>query len=221
MDDVEYLRQSERWNGLTWNAVKWAFTTTDPYYHPLPRLSHVLDYQIWGRNAAGHHATSVFLHALNAAFVFGFLWTLLGAASLSTGERLTVALWVAAVFAIHPLQMESVAWISGRTQLLCTMFCIGSLWAYAAGGRQWVVWGLFVLAVLSKPMAVSLPFVMLAMDYFPLRRHEQLGWGRLVWEKAVMIALAGAVGVATMITKSQARLNGFRWWWSRCHYACS
>ncbi len=202
-DDLEYLRQSERWNGLTWNAVKWAFTSTDSYYHPLPRLSHVLDYQIWGTNVVGHHATSVVVHALNAALVFGFLWTLLGATSLTTGERLTVALWVAVVFAIHPLQTESVAWVAGRTQLLCTMFCIGSLWAYAAGGRRWGVWGLYVAALLCKPMAVSLPFVMLAMDYYPLRRHERLGWGRLVWEKAAMMAVAGLVGAATVITKAQ------------------
>jgi tetratricopeptide (TPR) repeat protein len=201
VDDVEYLWQSVRWNGLTWKAVKWAFTSTDPYYHPLPRLSHVLDYQIWGKNAVGHHATSVFLHALNAALVFGFLWTLLGATSLTTGERLMVALWVAAVFASHPLQTESVAWMSGRTQLLCTTFGIGSVWAYAAGARRWVVWVLFALAVLSKPMAVSLPFAMLAIDYFPLRRHERLGWGRLAWEKAAMIALAAAAALATMITE--------------------
>jgi tetratricopeptide (TPR) repeat protein len=202
-DDTEYLRQSERWNGLTWNAVKWAFTSTDSYYHPLVRLSHVLDYQIWGRNAAGHHATGIVVHAINAALVFGFLWTLLGATSLTAGERLAVALWVALVFAIHPLQTESLAWISGRTQQLCTMFGIGCLWAYAAGARRWVVWGLYVVALLCKPMAASFPFVMLAMDYYPLRRHEQLGWGRLLWEKAVWIALAGAAGLATVITKSQ------------------
>ncbi len=202
-DDTEYLQQSVRWNGLTWNAVKWAFTTTAPYYHPLPRLSHVLDYQIWGTKPAGHHATSVFLHALNAALVFGLLWTLLRATALTTGERLTVALWVAMVFAIHPLQVESVAWMSGRTQLLCATFGIGSLWAYAAGRRRWVVWVLFVLALLCKPMAVSFPFVMLAMDYYPLRRHEQLGWGRLVWEKAAMIALAGAAGLLTMFFESR------------------
>jgi tetratricopeptide (TPR) repeat protein len=200
VDDVEYLRQSVRWNGLTWNAVKWAFTSTDMYYHPLPRLFYVLSYQIWGTNAAGHHATSVLLHALNAALVFGFLGTLLGAVSLSTGERLTVALWVAVVFAIHPLQTESVAWMSVRSQLLCTTFGIGSLWAYAAGGRRRVVWGLYVAALLCKPMAVSLPFVMLAIDYFPLRRRERLGWGRLVWEKALMIVFAGVVGLATLIT---------------------
>jgi protein O-mannosyl-transferase len=202
-DDVEYLRQSARWNGLTWDAVKWAFTSTDSYYHPLVRLSHILDYQIWGRNAEGHHATGVVVHALNAALVFGFLWTLLGATVLATGERLAVALWVAVVFAIHPLQVESAAWISGRTQLLCTTFGIGCLWAYAAGGRRWVEWGLFVGAVLCKPMAVSFPFVMLAMDYYPLRRHEQFGWGRLLWEKSALIALAAAASLATLVTKSQ------------------
>ncbi len=185
-DDIEYLRQSERWNGLTWNAVKWAFTCTDDYYQPLVRLSHAADYQMWRKNAAGHHAACVVVHALNAVLVFGFLWTLLGAAALSTGERLMVALWVAVVFAIHPLQVESVTWISGRTQLLCTTFGIACLWAYAARSRRWVVWGFFVLAVLCKPMAISLPFVMLAIDYYPLRRHERLGWGRLAWESGTV-----------------------------------
>ncbi len=200
-DDLEYLRQSEQWNGLTWNAVKWAFTSMDMYYHPLPRLFYALSYQICGTNAAGHHATSVLLHALNAALVFGFLWTLLEATALSSGERLTVALWVAAVFAIHPLQAESVAWMSVRTQLLCTMFCIACLWAYATGVRRWVVWGLYVVALLCKPTAVSVPFVMLAIDYYPLRRHERLGWRRLVWEKALMIVLAGLAGMATVRTE--------------------
>ena len=204
MDDDEYLRQAMRWNGLTWNAVKWAFTATAPYYHPLPRLSHVLDYQIWGRNAAGHHAASVVVHALNATLVFGFLWTLLGAVSLTARERLAMAAGVAVVFAIHPFQTESVAWMSGRTQLLCTTLGIGCLWAYAAGARRWVVWGLYAGALLCKPMAVSFPFVMLAIDYFPLRRHEQLGWGRLVREKAVLMTLGVSVAAVTMITESQA-----------------
>ena len=202
-DDYEYLRQSVRWYGLTWNAVKWAFTCTDEYYQPLPRLSHVLDYQMFGTSAAGHHATGIVFHALNATLVFGFLWTLLGATALTTGERLAVASWVAVVFAIHPLQTESLAWMSGRTQQLCTMFGIGCLWAYAAGARRWLVWTLYVAALLCKPMAVSVPFVMLAIDYYPLRRHERLGWGRLVWEKAVWIVLAGVAGLATVITESQ------------------
>lgn len=204
MDDDEYLRQAVRCNGLTWDAVKWAFTSIERYYHPLPRLSHVLDYQIWGKNAAGHHATSVVLHALNAALLFGFLWTLLGEAMLTAGERLAMALGVVMVFAIHPLQVESVAWMSGRTQLLCTTFGIGCLWAYAAGARQWVVWTLFGAALLSKPMAVSLPFAMLAMDYYPLRRHERFGWSRLFREKAGLIAVSAVTVVATVVTELSA-----------------
>ena len=204
MDDDEYLRQAVRLKGLTWAAMRWAFTSTEPYYHPLPRLSHILDYQMWGTNARGHHATSVVLHALNAALVFGFLWTLLAAVSLATSERLMTALGVAVVFAIHPLQVESVAWISGRTQLLCVAFGIGALWAYVAGARRGMVWTLFAAALLSKPMAVSLPLVMLAIDYFPLRRHNRCSWGQLLREKAVLIALAVAVAAAAMVTESRA-----------------
>ena len=205
MDDDEYLRQAARLRGLTWGAVQWAFTSTQPYYHPVPRLSHVLDYRIWGTNAAGHHATSVVLHALNAVLVFGFLWTLLAAtASLTASERLLVAFGVAVIFAIHPLQVESVAWMSGRTQLLCAAFGIGSLWAYVAGARRWVIWVLFAAALLSKPMAVSLPFAMLALDYYPLRRHARLGWGGLLREKAALLALGVGMAVATMITESRA-----------------
>jgi tetratricopeptide (TPR) repeat protein len=198
-DDKVNLQQAVRWNGLTWAGVQWAFTNTQPYYQALPRLSHILDYQIWGENAAGHHATSVVLHALNAALVFGLLWTLLPAASLSTGERLAMALGVAVAFAIHPLQVEVVAWMSSRTQLLCGTFAIGTLWAYTAGTRRWVVWLLFAGALLSQPMAVSLPFVMLAIDYFVLRQHhDPVAWGRLLREKSAFIVLAVMVGLATM-----------------------
>ncbi|MGO9245546.1 MAG: tetratricopeptide repeat protein [Verrucomicrobiia bacterium] len=201
-DDLDELHDSVRLNGLTWNAVKWAFTATEPDYYPLQRLTHVLDYQIWGKNAAGHHATSVVLHALNAALLFGFLWTLLGAVSLTAGERLAMALGVAVVFAIHPLQTEPVAWMSCRTHLLGTTFRIGCLWVYVTGARRWAVWLLFAGALLCSPMAVSLPFVMLAMDYYPLRR-EQLGWGRLIGEKAVLIGLSAALAAVTMITESR------------------
>ncbi len=203
MDDDEELQQSVRLNGLTWNAVKWSFTATEPDYYPLQRLTHVLDYQVWGKNAAGHHATSVMLHALNAALVFGFLWALLGATSLTDGERLSMAVGVAVVFAIHPFQTEPVAWMSCRTHLLCTTFRIGCAWAYVTGARRWVVGGLYMGALLSSPMAVSFPFVMLAMDYFPLRRHVQLGWGRLLREKVVLIGLGGVMAAVTMITESR------------------
>src|ERR1017187_4367819 len=203
MDDDEYLRQSVHWQGLSWGAVRWAFTSAEPYWQPLPRLSHVLDYQLWGTNARGHHATSVVIHALNAALVFGFLWTLLGLAamSLTTGERLALAIGIAVVFAVHPLQVESVAWMSGRTQLLCTTFGIGSLWAYAGGARRWTVWALFVAALFCKPLAVSLPFAMLATDYW---QRQKLGWVQLLRRNAALIAVGVAAAVATIITESRA-----------------
>lgn len=203
MDDDEYPRRASLVKGSNWDAVKWALTSTQGFYHPVSRLSHVLDYLVWGTNPARHHATNVVLHALNAALVFGFLWTLLGAVkSLTTRERLIVAFAVAVVFAIHPLQVESVAWLSERLQLLCGTFLIGCAWAYVANARWWAVTVLFVAALLSKPMAVSLPFALLALDYFPLRRHERLGWGRLLREKAVWIALSVALAVATVITEA-------------------
>lgn len=205
MDDDEYLRQSVRWQGLTWGAIRWAFTSTEPYYQPLPRLSHVLDYQLWGTNARGHHATSVVVHALNTALVFGFIWTLLGRiATLKAEERLAVAVGVAVVFAIHPLQVESVAWMSGRTQLLCTTFGVGCLWAYVAGARRWMVWALFVAALLCKPLAVSLPFAMLAVDYFLLRQDGELTWRRLLRRNAAFIVVDIVAAVATIATESRA-----------------
>jgi len=157
------------------------------------------------------------LHALNAVLVFGFLWALLAAASLTTGERLLTALGAAVVFAIHPLQVESVAWMSGRTQLLCTTFGIGCLWGYVSGARRWVVWALFAGALLSKPMAVSLPFVMLAIDYFPLRRLERLGWAQLLREKAGLIAVGLAVAAVTMISESHT--GGLMVPWVAIHWS--
>ena len=177
MDDDEYLRQATACGGLTWSAVKWAFTATAPYYHPLPRLSHVLDYQMWGTNAVGHHATGVILHALNVALVFGFLWSLLAATPLTMGERLTVSLTTAIVFAIHPLQSESVAWMSGRTQLLCATFGIGSLWAYAVKAPRWATAVLYAAALLCKPMAVSLPLRDAGDGLLPAGTLAKLGLG--------------------------------------------
>ncbi len=202
MDDDEYLQQAARLGGFSWDAAKWAFTCTEPYYQPLPRLSHVLDYQLFATLPAGHHATSVAWHALNAALVFGFLWTLLGKTSSTPGERMLMAWAVAVVFAVHPFQVESVAWMSGRTQLMCMAFGVGCLWAHVAGARRWTVWALYAAALLCKPMAISFPFVMVAIDYFPLRRPEQTGWCRLLREKVVMVALAAAVMVATIVSES-------------------
>ncbi|HVM61442.1 MAG TPA: tetratricopeptide repeat protein [Verrucomicrobiae bacterium] len=202
-DDTAALLQSFRMNGLTWAAVKWELTCTANYYQPLTRLSHVIDYQLFGKNPLGHHAMNIALHSLNAALVFGFLWTLLSATSVSAPERFALALGTAIVFAIHPFQAESVAWLAGRTQLLCTAFGIVCLWVYASGGKRWLVFALFFLAMMSKPMAVSLPFIMLAIDYYPLQRYQQRSWGRLLWEKTPLFAVAIVAGLAVVFTKSR------------------
>jgi len=202
-DDKLALQQSFRLNGLTWAAVKWELRYTVDYYQPVTRLSHVVDYQLFGKNPLGHHLMSVTVHSLNALLVFGFLWTLLSATSLSANERFALALGTAIVFAVHPLQTESVAWLAGRTQLLCTTLGLACLWVYAKGGKQWLVFVLFLLAMMSKPMAVSLPFIMLAIDYYPLQRYQRLGWGRLLWEKAPLLAVTVVAGLATIFTKSQ------------------
>ncbi len=199
-DDWENLHHAIRWNGMSRGAVQWAFTSAGPYYQPLPRLSHALDYQIWRKHAAGHHLTNVVLHAVNAALVFGLAWTLLGATALTMGERLATACGVAVVFAIHPLQVETVAWISVRTHLLCATFSIASVWAYVAGARRWMVWALYAAAAVSQPIAVSLPLTMLAIDYFPLRRYQEAGWRRLLLEKIPLFGLGILMVTVTMIT---------------------
>jgi tetratricopeptide (TPR) repeat protein len=204
MDDDEYLRQAARCGGLTADALRWAFGSTQPYYHPLPRLSFAVDYQLWRANPRGYHAVNVGLHALNAALVFGLLWTLLGAGtSFQERERAGAALGVALIFAVHPLQVESVAWIASRVQLLCTACELTCLWAYVAGARRWVVAAWFAGALLCKPTAVSLLCAMLAIDYFPLRRWQRLGWGPLLRRKAELLALAAAAAAATLLTESQ------------------
>ncbi|HTS19279.1 MAG TPA: tetratricopeptide repeat protein [Verrucomicrobiae bacterium] len=203
-DDTLALRQSFRLNGLTWRALKWELTYTVDYYQPLARLSHVVDYQLFGENPLGHHVMSIALHSFNATLVFGFLWSLLSATPFSANERFTLALGTTLIFAIHPFQTESVAWLAGRTQVLCTTFGIASLWVYVTGGKRWLVFVLFLLAMMSKPMAVSFPFILLAIDYYPLRRYQQLTWGRLLWEKTPLFAVAFVASLATIFTKAQS-----------------
>ena len=207
-DDYVYLNEVARHQELSLGTIEWAFSTVRPfYYHPLARLSHVLDYRLWGWNPAGHHLTSVFLHGINAGLVVVFIWLLCGTIpALSVGGRTVVAGAVGLVFGIHPLQVESVAWVAERKNLLCACFALISLIAYVEsaqqrGGRRWrwVMLVSLIAALLSKPMAVSVPFVMLALDFYPLRRHLNEGWRELFREKVVMIGLCVVASVATLL----------------------
>jgi Flp pilus assembly protein TadD len=175
-DDVDYILNNYHIKaGLNWQQLGWCFL---PGYasnwHPLTWMSHALDCQLYGLNPAGHHATSVLLHALNSALLFLLL------------NRMTGALWrcalVAALFAWHPLHVESVAWVSERKDVLSCLFMILTVWAYlryAEKGRMqnaeckmFYLLSLvfFALGLMSKPMLVTLPFVLLLLDYWPLQR---------------------------------------------------
>jgi tetratricopeptide (TPR) repeat protein len=171
-DDPDYFTENPViQNGLTWAGVKWAFTGAHAAnWHPLTWLSHMTDADLFGMNPGGPHLVNVVFHAFNAALLFILLF------------RLTKNLWpsvfIAALFAWHPLHVESVAWISERKDVLSTFFVLLTLLSYTRYAQEnyrqsfWYALFFFVLALLSKPMPVTLPLVMLLLDYWPLKRIE-------------------------------------------------
>ncbi|NIQ87873.1 MAG: hypothetical protein GWN93_01765, partial [Deltaproteobacteria bacterium] len=157
--------------GLTRESFIWAFTTTDEAnWHPLTWLSHMVDCQLYGLNPAGHHLTNVLLHSASTVLLFLILLGM-------TGSRWRSAL-VAALFALHPLHVESVAWVAERKDVLSTLFWMLTLWAYLAytkrpeRKRYLLIIVAFTLGLMAKPMLVTLPFVLLLLDYWPLKRIE-------------------------------------------------
>ena len=168
-DDGMYVIQNPHVRaGLTFDTFRWAISSTYANWHPLTWMSHALDYQLFGLNAGGHHFVSVLFHALNVILLFGLL-------ARATG-RLGPSFVAAALFAVHPLNVESVAWISERKNVLSTTFLLLSLGAYGWYARKpdvkryLSVVILFGLGLASKSMLVTLPFILLLLDYWPLRR---------------------------------------------------
>ncbi len=210
-DDPAYFSENPHvLGGLNWLNVKWALRTTDNCsWYPVTWLSFLLDASLFGRGAAGPHLMNVLYHAANTVLVFLLL------------RRLTGALWrsvlIAALFALHPLHVESVAWVAERKGLLSALFGLLTLGAYAryveqAQGQSLkakVWYGLalvgFALGLMSKPMLVNLPFAMFLLDYWPLRRLEnkspaerRLLWLRLVLEKTPFLLLSLASSIITV-----------------------
>ena len=208
-DDPAYVTGNQHIRaGLTWDTVKWAFHSTEhSNWHPLTWLSHALDCQLFHLRSAGHHYVSVVLHALIVVLLFLFLETATGMAWRSA--------MVAALFAVHPINVESVAWASERKNVLCMLFFVLTLLAYLwyarnpSMKRYGLVGLLFVLGLMSKPMVITLPFVLLLLDYWPLGRawtptaaHGQgRAWTQLVWEKVPLFALSAASAVITMVAQ--------------------
>ena len=169
-DDDKYVTDNRHvLEGLSWEGVRWAFTTGHASnWHPVTWLSHMLDCTLFGTRAWGHHLVNVLLHTANTVLLFLVLRRMTGS---------TWASWfVAAVFGLHPLHVESVAWVAERKDVLSTLFWILTMWAYAAYCERPRIWrylstvGLFALGLMAKPMLVTLPFVLLLLDYWPLYR---------------------------------------------------
>src|ERR1044072_9755743 len=166
-DDDRYATANPRiQQGLNWQNAVWAMTAMEvANWHPLTWLSHMTDCQLYALNPSGHHLTNLLLHLVNVLLLFHVL------------QLMTRALWpsalVAALFAVHPLNVESVAWIAERKNLLSTLFLLLAMWAYVLYARHkgWrrylLVLVLFVLGLMSKPMLVTLPCVLLLLDSWP------------------------------------------------------
>jgi tetratricopeptide (TPR) repeat protein len=228
-DDDDYVTENSAiQNGLTWTAVKWAFTTQyASNWHPLTWLSHMLDCEFFGLNAGAHHSVNLLFHAANVVLLFGLLLRLTGA--------LWPAVFVAALFAWHPLHVESVAWISERKDVLSTCFALLTLLAYTRYAqarssdegraakakssvpaldprRSTLDYALalifFALGLMAKPMLVTLPFVMLLLDYWPLQRLSTINsqpstFLRLTLEKWPFFVLVAASCVITFLAQRQ------------------
>jgi protein O-mannosyl-transferase len=181
--------------GLHWETVKWAFSSLDEAnWHPLTWLSHAIDCQFFGQNPAGHHYVNVLFHALNAVLLFWVLWR----ATSSTGRS-----WmVAALFALHPINVESVAWVAERKTVLSMMFLLLALGAYGWYarrpdlGRYLAVMALFACGLMAKPMVITFPFLLLLWDYWPLQRAQR--FAKLALEKIPLLALSAASVVITV-----------------------
>ncbi|MEO5358820.1 MAG: tetratricopeptide repeat protein [Nitrospirota bacterium] len=186
-DDYVYVAENYRVkDGFTKDGLLWAFTYSyDSNWFPLTWCSHMLDVELFGLNPAGHHLTSVLIHALSASFLFLFLYH-------ATGSALPSAL-AAVLFAIHPLNVESVAWVAERKNVLSTFFWITAACAYAgyvkrysAGRRSAAFFTaalvLFIFGLISKPMLVTFPFVLLLIDYWPLQRFT----GTAVFRRSIL-----------------------------------
>jgi protein O-mannosyl-transferase len=226
-DDGEYVGDNARiHHGLTLATLRWALTSTEhANWHPVTWLSHALDWRLFGPMAAGHHFTSLLLHVLNVVLLFFFLVRV---------TRSARSLAVAALFALHPINVESVAWIAERKNVLCTFFFLLALLAYAGYarrpnvGRYLLVAVLYVFGLAAKPMVVTFPFVLLLLDYWPMQRIQGLSepspafpapqfapW-KLVLEKLPLLLLSVGGAVLTVIAQRQANairpVTAFPFW---------
>lgn len=211
-DDEDYVVQNPYVKkGITGESVKWAFTAFYAgNWHPLTWLSHMIDCELFGLDAGKHHLTNVVFHILNTLLLFIVL------------KKFTGAIWqsgfVAMLFAIHPLHVESVAWISERKDVLSTFFFLLALWSYLSYVRRHqflhylFTMGWFLCGLMSKPMLVTFPFVLLLLDYYPLRRfhHFKTDALKLVIEKIpFMVVCVISSGITILAQRKGGAVSSF------------
>jgi hypothetical protein len=208
-DDPSYVVHNTHISrGLTWDNIRWALTAYEvSNWHPLTLISHMTDVSLFGMRAGAHHAVNALLHAVNAALLFLFL-------DMATRRR-APSLAAAGLFAVHPLNVESVAWISQRKSVLCMLFLLLTLLAYLVwvrrgGGTRYVIAiAAYAAALAAKPIAVVLPGLLLVVDFWPLGRipvavgARARETARLLLEKAPFAALAAAASVATWAAQKE------------------
>lgn len=208
-DDPAYIIENPHVNsGLTWENVRWAVSHAHAHnWHPVTWISHMIDIELFGLHAPGHHGMSVAIHAANALLLFLVL-------SRFTGS-LGPAAFASALFALHPLHVESVAWAAERKDVLSTFFFLLGLLAYgryARTGRALAyiaTLGAFAFGLMAKQMVVTFPCVLLLLDYWPLRRSAKITWGKLLLEKVPFFVLAGAAGaVVYLVQRETGVLHG-------------
>ena len=184
--------------GLSLKSIIWAFSNTyAANWHPVTWLSHMLDFQLHGMNPGSHHLTNLFFHITNTLLLFLVF------------RKMTGMIWqsglLAALFALHPLHVESVAWISERKDVLSTFFWLLAMWSYALyaerSRRSMYLLSLlfFMLGLMSKPMLVTLPFVLLLLDYWPLRRFQFRYQDGCIQKIPVSISLINSSSLSTVI----------------------
>jgi tetratricopeptide (TPR) repeat protein len=239
-DDPSYITENTHvQQGLTWQSAKWAVTTAySPYWHPVTWLSHLADVRLFGLDAGAHHVVNLVIHIADTLLLFGVFCLMTRATGPSA--------FVAAMFGIHPLHVESVAWVTERKDVLSALFWMLTIWAYVryvsdrSAPRYVAVLVLYGLALMSKPMVVTLPIVLMLLDVWPLNRFVASAFRRkdvggadsgfddrslppeggshmtlIFIEKLPLIALAVATGIATMIVQKRvgamATLEALSW----------
>lgn len=210
-DDVYVTSNMMVRQGLSLKGFLWSISTFHAAnWHPLTWLSHMLDAQLFGLNPAGHHATSMLIHAVNSMLLCALLHRLTG----FVGRSLIVAL----LFAVHPLHVESVAWVAERKDVLSTLFCFLTMWAYVGYTskpslqRYLPVAGFFALGLMAKQMLVTLPVLLLLLDYWPLNRlalrrggREGAGLKLLLAEKIPLVVMSAAASLVILRAHASAK----------------